>query len=440
VTGFGKHAALVVFLMASAGPGTAEAGGSEEPDPFALPQAALGAICAGTDGDLSPDWPAVAARFPGARWADPAERPLRAGFRRIERRLTVDGATRLTFRAVLRDTALARLTIELDSRVAGALRPRSMVLAGPDCAAVQGRAIGYSDDGLARRVTVFDATLARALGAEPLNPAPPEGSDPGGVSVAVIDSGIAYTRPDIAARLARDESGMIVGYDYWDMDARPFDADTSVSPFFPRRHGTLVADILLGEGPPLRLAAYRYPRPDMDRFTALIGNAAGAGVAVATLAMGSNKAEDWRAFRAAAEAHGSILFIVSAGNNGRDIDETPVYPAAFDLANLLVVTSSTAAGSLGDGANWEARAVDIAVPAEALTARGPAGRSRPVAGSSFAVPRVAALAARFKAAHPRWTASDIKKAILGLAGPMPASETRPVRFGWIADPAGVSVE
>lgn len=54
-------------------------------------------------------------------------------------------------------------------------------------------------------------------------PRVPPGVDPGGVAIAIIGNGIDYTRPEIAARLARDGEGEIVGWDFVDDDRRPFE-------------------------------------------------------------------------------------------------------------------------------------------------------------------------------------------------------------------------
>ena len=53
-----------------------------------------------------------------------------------------------------------------------------------------------------------------------------------------------------------------------------------------------------------------------------------------------------------ARQHDNMLFVVSAGNNGRDIDSQPVYPASLNLDNLLTVTSSDEDGYPADGSNW----------------------------------------------------------------------------------------
>jgi len=50
----------------------------------------------------------------------------------------------------------------------------------------------------------------------------PPGRDPGGVAVALIGPGTDYTDPMIAARLARDGEGDLIGWDFIDNDNRPF--------------------------------------------------------------------------------------------------------------------------------------------------------------------------------------------------------------------------
>ncbi len=79
-------------------------------------------------------------------------------------------------------------------------------------------------------------------------PRVPPGADPGGITVAIIGSGIDYTRPAIAARLARDGEGELVGWDFVDGDRRPHGvcaARVSVQPTCP----TLYASRIAAESP-----------------------------------------------------------------------------------------------------------------------------------------------------------------------------------------------
>ena len=127
-----------------------------------------------------------------------------------------------------------------------------------------------------------------------------------------------------------------------------------------------------------------------------------------------------------------MLFIISAGNNGRDIDQVPVYPAAMDLPNTIVVTSSTLDGRLAQGSNWGATHVDIMVPGERVDVIDHRGTVGKASGSSFAVPRVSALAVRLLAANPDWHGPSLRDAILKRARPL--GGPRQLRFGWIPDP------
>lgn len=318
---------------------------------------------------------------------------------------------------------------------ASGAQPVLSVRAGPSCTVASGRLIERDEAGRAQWLVHLDEKLAPTGQREPLNPPVPDGTDPGGVSVAHIDSGVNYTLPAIAARLARTPDGKLAGYDFWDMDARPFDVDAARSPFFPLHHGTLVASILVREAPGLRLIPYRYPRPDMRRMEALLEHAAANGAKIVAMPIGSNVEPHWAGFRTAAAKHPDMLFIVSAGNNSRNIDERPLYPAAFTLDNMVVVTSSTISGRLAAGSNWGPKSVDLMVPAERVDVTDHRGARGRASGTSYAVPRVAALAARLLARNPTWGAAELKAAIKDLTGPTFERSGPKVGWGWIPNPA-----
>lgn len=93
---------------------------------------------------------------------------------------------------------------------------------------------------------VAATSLAQKAGDKPRVP---PGIDPGGVAVAIIGGGIDYTRPEIAARLARDGEGEIIGWDFVDNDRRPYAACKDASPAspclpFPRGYYENVARVI----------------------------------------------------------------------------------------------------------------------------------------------------------------------------------------------------
>jgi hypothetical protein len=330
---------------------------------------------------------------------------------------------------------LRRLTIEYHQAMkSNGTRPAMALLLDHQCRVQEARRIEYDDGGMASNLAVLAPDLTTVQARELLNPPIPGGRDPGGVAVALVDTGINYTLPAFATRLARDSEGRPLGYDFWDMDDRPFDVDPSRSPFFPLHHGTAVASIMAREAPTVRLVPYRFPRPAMARMADVVADADRKGVVIVVLPMGSDDRADWRVFEEAARARPHMLFVVSAGNNGRDIDAAPVYPAALGLDNILTVTSSDAFGRLAPGSNWGRRHVHVMVPGEGLAVIDHRGADGKASGSSFAVPRVAALAARLLARHPEWRAPELKRAILGRARPSRHHPELPVGYGWIPDP------
>lgn len=327
-----------------------------------------------------------------------------------------------------------RFSAEYWTPVAGVIRPIMTAVTGTECAMQLGRRLVYDDTtDAAIALEHLDTTLAPTGITEPLNPAVPSGDDKGDVLVAMVDAGVNYLLPPIAQGLARAADGTILGYDYWDLDHRPFDANPARSPFFPQRHGTRTASLLLREAPQARLVPYRYPRPDMRRMTDLVRDAAAKGISIVNLSLGSNKTDDWKAFAQVAKEHPQILFVVSAGNNGRDIDAQPVYPASLALENIISVTSSEIDGQLAPGSNHGQTSVDLLVPAERLSVVGFEGHPIRVSGSSYAAARITAMAARLLAKNPSWRGPELKTAILARAI-RPIGDQSYVAQGFIPDP------
>lgn len=421
-------AAAVLFLGLAAAlvmPGAAPAAPGLEAARQAVRAAAARLCPEGLD-----DPAALEESLPGYALSDVEDAgPAETWLRREIRLVNGDGDLALLATALRPGGQLRRLAIEVRGLTDD--RPLLLALADGGCDIVQARALDYRD-GRAAELLILAPDLEAVLAREALDPPVPGGRDAAGVTVAHIDSGVNYLLPQIAAHLARDSGGRSLGYDYWDLDDRPFDGDTGRSPFFPLRHGTEVASLLLAEAPAVRLLPFRYPRPDLTRMSDVVAAAAKAGATIVMLPMGSRREDDWLAFETAAAAHPDLLFVVSAGNDGLDIDARPVYPAGLPLDNMIVVTSSDAAGRPAPGSNWGAASVDLLIPAENQRVTGFDGRPTEASGSSFAVPRVAALAARLKAEHPDWRAPELKRALFARAVAPPVGDA--VAVGWIPEP------
>ena len=102
----------------------------------------------------------------------------------------------------------------------------------------------------------------------------------------------------------------------------------------------------------------------MCLFKDLIDHAQRTGVKIINMSMGLYSRDDWICFYDGAKEHPHILFVVSAGNDGFDIDSNPVFPASLDLENMVVVTSFDQFGRLPTQSNYGRGSVDLMVPAE----------------------------------------------------------------------------
>ena len=345
-----------------------------------------------------------------------------------QQKIELDNQTQVVVQRIAPQGQLRRVSVE---QFKSSLRPAVLLVSDQNCQIRQARAIRYEDD-VAVGLQRLNSELV-AEGAEiPMNPPVPTGVDPGGVPVALVDSGVNYLLPEIQSRLARESDGRMIGFDYWDMDRRPFDSHPARSVFFPQRHGTRVASIILREASSAKILPYRYPRPDMSRMHQLIAHISRSGARIVNMSLGSNNARDWDAFEGVARRHPELLFIVSAGNNNRDIDIEPVYPASLTLKNMLVVTSSAGDGYPAEGSNWGKESVDLLVPGERIPAIDFSGEGIDVSGSSYAVARITALAARILTEHPDLDAMQLKAKILSLATPERGAF---VQSGWIKEPS-----
>lgn len=173
--------------------------------------------------------------------------------------------------------------------------PLLVAVADVTCRVLQARRMLYDETGAPAAIERLDGDLAPTGRRDPVNPpvpAPPQFSTPAGearvgAAVGLVDTGVNYLLPEISARLARGADGGLLGYDYWDLDRRPFDSDPVRSPLFPARHGTRIASLVARESGVARLVPYRYPRPDMARMAALVADAAGLGVRIVNVSLAS---------------------------------------------------------------------------------------------------------------------------------------------------------
>lgn len=183
------------------------------------------------------------------------------------------------------------------------------------------------------------------------------------VTVAVIDSGIDASHPDVAGNL-------VPGYDFIDRDGDPEDLNG---------HGTHVAGIIgavmdNAEGitgvaghcriMPLRVLDGNGEGTIADVIAA-IDFAAERNVRIVNMSFAGSDYS--RVLFDAMKAHPDMLFIAAAGNDGRSAsggnsDVTPLYPAGFDLPNIISVAATDQHDNLASFSNFGRASVDLAAP------------------------------------------------------------------------------
>jgi subtilisin family serine protease len=234
----------------------------------------------------------------------------------------------------------------------------------------------------------------RALEADPPNdtffaslwglsdPAPP---DPGvgaleaweetrgaGQLIAVVDTGVDLTHPDLASNLWTNPAPGLLeqdlhGYDFVDDDGDPDDYNF---------HGTHVAGTaaavedngigVAGVAPDAEIMAVRVLDGDGSGSTAKvaagIAYAANHGADVINLSLGGPASDKAMSDAVALAASKDAVVVAAAGNEGSDNDAAPTVPCTLPQANLICVAALSRGGALAGFSNFGANTVDVAAP------------------------------------------------------------------------------
>ncbi len=293
------------------------------------------------------------------------------------------------------------------------------------------------------RVLLLTALIHLALGSwsgarADGDPAVPPGTDPGGIAVAVLETGIDYTLPVIAEHLARDGEGELIGWDFVDSDRRPFKTADDLEQMNYTHRGTAMARIMVKRAPKARLEAVRIDTADELAIKKGLAFVSQTPAKVALLQLKSSTAALWAALREGMEAlPPKFLLIVAAGEDEDDRDRIKEHlaPRLDSLDNVIVVTACDHAGHELTTAEGAATNADIAVNAEAFSGElitADTFSFKPEA--SIAAAEVAALAARLLAQDKTIKPNELRSVILGLAKPFSGGQSGLAKSGYIAEP------
>lgn len=255
-----------------------------------------------------------------------------------------------------------------------------------------------------------------------------------GVGVAVIDTGIDLSHPDLAQNIGTGKS-CITG-------TRNANDDNG--------HGTHVAGTIaaldntigvVGVAPQAKLFPVKVLNKNgsgtwssvicgIDWVTA---NAQSRGIKIANMSLGGGGVSDNNCGNTNNDAlhkaicrsvAAGVTYVVAAGNEG--VNATQAVPAAYDDAVITVsalADSDGAAGGFGGATSYGAddtfasfsnfgAPVDVGAPGVAIRSTWKGGSYNTISGTSMATPHVSGLAALYAASHPGATWTDIRSALI----------------------------
>ncbi len=257
------------------------------------------------------------------------------------------------------------------------------------------------------------------------------------VVVAVIDTGVDYNHPDLQNNIYKnpneiagngiddDNNGLIDDVRGWDF------ANGDNDPMDDQSHGTHCAGSIGAEGGngtgiagvawhvsimPLKFLDAR-GSGSLAKAVDAINYATRMNVHVMSNSWGggpfSKVMED--AIKAANERN--IVFVAAAGNDGKDADRTPMYPASYDVANVISVAATDNRDQIARFSNYGLRRVHLGAPGVNIYSTVPMnmGAYKSYSGTSMACPHVAGAAAMLRTAFPTASSTSIKQKLLNGA-------------------------
>lgn len=247
--------------------------------------------------------------------------------------------------------------------------------------------------------------------------------------VAVIDTGVDYNHNDIRSNIWRnageipgngvDDDGNgfiddILGYDFANNDAQPLDDEG---------HGTHVAGIIGATGnnalgiSGVNMAATIMPlkflRADGTGFTSdavrALNYAVVNGARIVNLSWGGGSYNPALAAAIQQAQTAGVIVVAAAGNNGRNSDSTPFYPASYSahVNNMVVVGASTSTDSAASYSNYGRSAVTLFAPGSSIVSLKPNQQYVTLSGTSMAAPFVSGALSLLWDRHPSWSYSQV---------------------------------
>ncbi len=266
------------------------------------------------------------------------------------------------------------------------------------------------------------------------------------VIALVIDTGIDYNHPDIAANMWRNpneipSNGIDDDRNGYIDDIHGINAITNRGdPLDDHGHGTHVAGTIgavgnnavgvAGVAWNVRLAGAKFLSSGgsgslSDAVKAInygiTLRKAGHRVLLSNNSWGGGGFSSTLAAAIEAAGKAGTLFVAAAGNSNSNNDVTAAYPASYSSDSIIAVASSTSTGARSSFSNYGATSVDIAAPGSNIFSTLTNNRYNYMSGTSMASPQVAGVAALVQSVcNGNLTVAQTRNAILSTGTVYPA--------------------
>jgi subtilisin family serine protease len=263
--------------------------------------------------------------------------------------------------------------------------------------------------------------------------------------IAVIDSGIDYHHPDLAANVwtnpheipgnGIDDDGNGVVDDVHGFNAARQNGD----PLDDGSHGTHVAGTVgavgdngqgvVGVAWQANLMAIKFLEKGYGDIASAIAGITYADAMGARVTQNSWGGSNYNQALVDTLAASPAIHICAAGNSAQDSDVSPAYPAAYPLPNIVAVAATDAADQLAEFSNWGAQAVDLAAPGAKILSTVPGGGLGVKSGTSMAAPHVSGAVSLILEKFPHLSNQQLKDRLLFSVDRLPQLEGKLVSGG-----------
>lgn len=257
------------------------------------------------------------------------------------------------------------------------------------------------------------------------------------IIVAVVDTGVRFTHEDLAANMWKDPDTGSHGVNVISATDDPNDDNG---------HGTRMAGILgavgnnskgiVGVAWTIQIMACKFVNRFGDGTTsdavACIDYARNNGAKIINASWGIEDRSRalFDSMRRARES--GIIVVAAAGNDARNIDRTPFYPASFSLDNIVSVAATTQTDDVLFLSNYGSRTVDLGAPGEQIVSTSFESDDHygtDMGSTSSATAFVSGAIALVRARHAEEDYRETIDRVLQNTDPVPALEGKSVTGG-----------